>query len=456
MDNKIISTLMRKLGEKKVKSSDEYRITYSYDATARKVKPGVVVFPENEKDVEVCLKIAFENRIPVVPRGAGVGYTGGAVPVENSISLVFTKMNRIISLNQKSMTVEIEPGVVTYDLQKKCSESGLFYPPDPASLKTSTIGGNIAENAGGPRCFKYGVTGDYVLRIDGFLVNGTKVSFGSSSIKDVAGYNIKSLITGSEGTLIVITRILLRLIPSPLKNTLLKLSFKSIRQGAEFIESIMKLNLSPSVLEFMDRSSIIAVYEYLNMKTERIPGSIVIVEIDGDQVEIDSGIKKLRTFLKNLKDVSYEIAFSEKEKEKLWEIRRNISPAITKIKPKKINEDISVPVGMIPDTVEFINKISIETGIKILLFGHFGDGNIHTNIMIDPFDSSELRKSQDILDKIFKYVVSIGGTISGEHGIGLEKKKFLPLQYNNVEIDNVKKIKKVFDTDNLLNSGKIL
>lgn len=456
MDNaNIIKELKRKIGKDKVKDSDEFKVTYSYDATGHRSIPLVAVIPENEEDVRACLKIAYKYKVPVVPRGAGVGYTGGSIPLNESIALVFTKMNRILSINEKDMTAIVEPGVITYDLQQECEKRGLYYPPDPASLKTSTLGGNISENAGGPRCFKYGVTSNYVLKIEGFLINGDKVSFGSSSIKDVAGYDITSLICGSEGTLIVITSAVLRLIPKPKFNLLFRFDFNSLHSGAEFVEAVLSNNIFPSVLEFMDGSSIKAVYEYMDMKNEIEPGSIVLMELDGEREDIELKTERIKSLLSDFNPILMRIASEDKEKEKLWEIRRNISPAITKIKPMKINEDISVPRGRIPQTVKYINSLSESTGIKIVLFGHFGDGNIHTNIMIDPENRHELEKSEFILDKIFRYVIEEGGTISGEHGIGITKKRFLKYQYNELEIEIFRRIKKVFDPENLLNPGKI-
>lgn len=455
IDRRMLKELEQSLGKTRIKTSVEYKVTYSYDASEDRIFPSAVVFPESEEHVKNCLQIASKYKVPVVPRGAGIGYTGGSVPVEGSISLVFTKMNKIICIDEKSLIAIVEPGVVTYDLQKLCEKRGLFYPPDPASLKTSTIGGNVSENAGGPRCFKYGVTSNYVIGIEGYLVNGDHVKFGSSSIKDVAGYDITSLITGSEGTLMIITKILLRLIPLPSDNIFFRFNFDSLKKGANFIENILRKNILPSVLEFMDKSSIEAVYDYMEINNIQKPEAVVLMELDGEVEEIEAKIPVIKKLSDELGVSYYKIATNDWEKEQLWEIRRSISPAITKIKPKKINEDISVPRGKIPETVEFINSLSEETGIKIIMFGHFGDGNIHTNIMIDPKNPDEVNKSEYILDKIFRYVVSIDGSISGEHGIGTSKKRFLKYQYGREEIEIFKKIKRSFDPDNLLNPGKI-
>ncbi|MEN8153785.1 MAG: FAD-linked oxidase C-terminal domain-containing protein [Acidobacteriota bacterium] len=455
VEKKILSELYETIGKEKVEINKNFLVTYSYDSTGQKHLPDIIVFPHNEEDVKEILKIASKYMIPVTPRGAGVGYSGGAVPVKGGISLVFTKMNRIINIDKKNMLAVVEPGVITQNLHVECERAGLFYPPDPASLKTSTLGGNVSENAGGPRCFKYGVTSNYVLALEGYLISGEKVKFGTSTIKDVSGYDIKHLITGSEGTLIVITRIFLRLIPKPDKDILVKLNFNSLWSGSDFINKVIGANLSPSVLEFIDRTSIEAVYDYINIPLNKKLNSVVLIEFDGSVSEIEKRISKLRTMINNSDILSYEIAESSEEKEKLWSIRRNISPAIANIKPKKINEDIAVPIGEIPDTVRYISKLSEETGIKIIMFGHFGDGNIHTNLMIDPENREEVKKCEYLLDKIFKHVISVNGTISGEHGIGISKKAFLKYQYGETEIELFKRIKKVFDPHGLLNPGKI-
>ncbi|MCK5059372.1 MAG: FAD-binding protein, partial [Candidatus Aminicenantes bacterium] len=255
IDRKIVKELENLLGKKKVFTEKEYLIAYSYDATGNEFLPDIVVFPESEQDIKNTLKTAYKHRVPVTPRGAGVGYTGGALPVHHGIEMVFTRMNKILTIDTENFLAEVEPGVITYNLQQEVEKKGLFYPPDPASLKTSTLGGNVAENAGGLRCFKYGVTGNYVLGLEAFLMNGEKIKAGSHVIKDVAGYDIKSLLTGSEGTLAVISKIIVKLIPLPEHRVTFLIDFKSLRKGAEFINRVITGRIYPSVLEFMDRTS---------------------------------------------------------------------------------------------------------------------------------------------------------------------------------------------------------
>ncbi len=452
---KIANILRRKIGSEKVKTDEEFCISYSYDATEIKSNPDIVVFPTSESDVKSILRIASEYNIPVTPRGSGVGYSGGSVPVKGGIVIVFTRMNKILEIDESNMLIITEPGVITGDIIKKSEEAGFFYPPDPASMRNSTIGGNVAENAGGPRCFKYGVTSDYVLSLEGFLIDGSRVKFGSHSIKDVAGYDLKKIITGSEGTLIVITKIILKLIPMPESRVLIYLGFNSLRGGSDFVVKMIKMNLSPSALEFIDKTSLDAVRDYTGSDKDENINSVVLMELDGTKKEIKNKIRIIRDNATSSDLKKLKIAKTEKEMEKIWNVRRNLSPAIAKLKPKKINEDIAVPIGEITNTIEYISQLAEEYDIKIVMFGHLGDGNIHTNIMIDPHSEIEMKNSKIVLDKIFGYVTSVNGTITGEHGIGLSKKEFLVYQFSETEIEIFRRIKKVFDPHNLLNPGKI-
>ena len=452
---RIKKELEKSLGRGKVFTEKEYLLTYAYDAAGLEGMPDLVVLPENEADIKSALEIAHRNKIPVTPRGAGVGYSGGAVPVQGGTVMAFTRMNRILKIDSENLTAVVEPGVVTYDLQQAAEKLDLFYPPDPASLKTSTIGGNVAENAGGMRCFKYGVTANYVLALEGFLVDGSPIRAGSPCLKDVAGYNIKSLLIGSEGTLAVIAKIILKLLPKPEVRVLGRLDFKSLRQGAEFINLLIRSRLNPSALEFMDRGSIAASYRYMGLAEDRQIGAAVLVEIDGSPSDVKERQKRLVDLARSSDTIHFEIADTEEQQERLWKIRRSISPAISRLKPRKVNEDIVVPAGKIPEAVEYINGLSRQYRVPIVLFGHFGDGNIHTNLLVDPEDRDEMARVDRILDEIFKYVISVRGSITGEHGVGLAKKAFMRYQFNEGEMEIFKKIKRVFDPENLLNPGKI-
>lgn len=454
-EKKTLQQLAARIGRGKVALDPEFRLAYSYDATGMEFPPDAVVFAESEGDVAATVAFCRENSVPLVPRGAGVGYSGGALAVQGGVVLVFSRMNRILRLDNESLLAVVEPGVVTADLQAAAARAGLFYPPDPASLKTSTLGGNIAENAGGPRCFKYGVTGQYVLGLDAVLMSGAKVRLGSETIKNVAGYDLKSLLVGSEGTLAVVTRAVLRLLPLPPVRRLFRVDFARLADGARFVQQVIRAHVQPAVLEFMDRSSLQAVYAYQGLALDGRLQAAVLVEVDGSPAEVAEREALLEKAIAAAAPLGRQRAESAAEQEALWETRRAVSPAIARLKPRKINEDIVVPGGRIPETVEFIAGLARELGLCIVLFGHFGDGNIHTNLMVDPDDADEMRRAEAALDRIFRRVVEVGGTISGEHGIGLSKKPFLHYQFGPAEIELLRGVKRVFDPDNLLNPGKI-
>ena len=455
IEKKVLRELRAAVGRNKVFADQEYLLAYSYDAMAVEYLPDAVVFPEHDQDIAAVLRICHEHRVPLVPRGAGVGYSGGALAIQGGVVLVFTRMNRILRLDTENFLAEVEPGVITADLQAAAESKGLFYPPDPASLKTSTIGGNVAENAGGPRCFKYGVTGNYVLGLEGYLMNGEKIRLGSETIKNVAGYDLKSLVIGSEGTLVVVTRVVLRLLPLPMRRLLFRVDFSDLVDGARFVQNIIRGHVQPSVLEFMDRRSLQAVYDFQQLPLAEKVKAAVLVEIDGSPAEVTEREGLFEKQIAAVGPLGWQRAETFSKQEALWATRRNISPAIAKLKPKKINEDIVVPGALIPEMVSYIEGLADEYGLCIVLFGHFGDGNIHTNLMVDPDDSEEMKRAEIVLDRIFKRVIELGGTISGEHGIGLSKKPFMHYQFSPVEMQLFRDIKKVFDPLNLLNPGKI-
>jgi glycolate oxidase len=455
IEKNVLRELRAALGPDKVFVDREYLLAYSYDALAQEHWPDAVVFPERDEDIAAALRICHRHRVPLVPRGAGVGYSGGALAVQGGIVLVFTRMNRILQLDAENFLTDVQPGVITADLQAAAEKEGLFYPPDPASLKTSTIGGNVAENAGGPRCFKYGVTGNYVLGLEAFLISGEKIRLGAHTIKNVAGYDLRSLLVGSEGTLAVISKVTLRLLPLPPRRLLFRVDFASLAAGARFVQEVIHGHIQPAVLEFMDRRSLQAVYAFQRLPLSEKIGAAVLIEVDGSPAEVAEKEELLRALIRAAAPIDWAMAATFAEQETLWQTRRNISPAIARLKPKKINEDIVVPAALIPEMVSYIDGLAGEHDLCIVLFGHFGDGNIHTNLMVDPADGAEMKRAEIVLDKIFSRVVELGGTISGEHGIGLSKKPFMRYQFSALEMELFRDIKKVFDPLNLLNPGKI-
>ncbi len=447
-----IKELYKVLGKGKVKEAREYLITHSYDGMRRKFLPDVVVFPDSTRDVVKIVNIASKYKIPITPRGAGTGMTGGALPVNQGILISFSKMNGIIKVSVDNTIAIVQPGVVTYDLVKEVERYGLFYPPDPASYKTSTIGGNVAENAGGPHCFKYGVTKNYVLGLEAVLINGEIIRTGGKTIKNVVGYNLTDLLIGSEGTLAIITEITLKLIPKPKFSGVARLGFRSLGEAVKGVNKIITNGFFPSALEFMDRVSIKEVFKFLGLEVSESISAYLILEFDGDREEVENQLKEIKALFSDdeLEEIIY--ATDSEEKEKIWEIRRNISGAVSKPDLIKYNEDIVVPRSKLPEIVDFVYQLGKEYNVKTVLFGHIGDGNIHTNFF--------LKKEQEIfvdelLEKLFKKVVDLGGVLSGEHGIGIAKKRFISYQLSPEIVEIHRKIKRIFDPENLLNPGKI-
>jgi glycolate oxidase subunit GlcD len=445
--------LEKLIGKDKVKTSPDWRLVYSYDGTPTGYRgiPDVVVFPETTEDVSKILAFANEERIPVYPRGAGSGLTGGAAPLEGGIVVSTEKMNRILEIDEDNLAVFTEPGVVTYDLQKEVEKRGLFYPPDPSSYKYSTIGGNIAENAGGPRCVKYGVTKDYVMQLEVVFADGIVANVGSKAVKSVAGYNLKDLIVGSEGTLAFITRAYLKLIPAPEAIRTAMAIFPKVEQAAQAVADMFKARVIPTACEFLDRNSIIAVENYARIGLPTHAEGLLVIEVDGYEAIVDELIKRVVEVCKKAGAEEIKIASDPSEREAIWMARRAVSPAIVQLKPKKINEDVAVPRSRIPDLIKNVYKIADKYNLMVVNFGHAGDGNIHVNFMYEPEEEERVEKA---VREVFLLTLKLEGSVSGEHGIGWMKKEFLPLEVGDA-LEKMKAIKKALDPNNILNPGKI-
>lgn len=426
-----------------------HKLVYGFDATRIESEPDVVVFPLNEEEIIKTVQLANEYGFPIVPRGSGTGFSGGAVPVKGGVVLSFTKMTQL-EIKQEEMLAIAEPGVITADLQREAEKKGLFYPPDPASLKNSTIGGNIAENSGGPRCLKYGVTRNYVLGLDVILPTGKKISPGRGLQKNVAGYDLLPLFVGSEGTLGIVTKAYLRLIPKPALTRSMRADFPAVRHASEAATEILSSGILPAALEFMDRKSIEAASRYLGVETTA--GASLLIQVDGDEASVTTQIEQVKKVLNRHRPIDIVVSRNEEEEEAVWNLRRSISPAIASLKPIKINEDIVVPRGKIPDAVDFAYAIAEKHSLQVIVFGHMGDGNIHVNFMID---ESERERAEQAVHELFQWVAEAGGAISGEHGIGITKSRFLSLQLEDTEIELMKRIKRLLDPNDIMNPGKI-
>lgn len=428
---------------------------YSFDGTGKIFLPDAVVFPESTGQISAIMRLASEHGFPVVPRGAGTGMTGGSVAVQGGLILALTRMNRILEIDEKNQIAIAEPGVITGDLQSAVKKHGLFYPPDPASLKFCTLGGNAAECAGGPSAVKYGVTKDFIIGLEVVLASGDILNAGTRTEKGVTGYDLTRLFIGSEGTLGIITKLIVRLLPLPEHKETFLITSTSLARTTALVARILNSNIRPCTLEYMDRTAIGVVRDMLS--SPPMPGveALLLLEIDGDREAIERQTARLKALIDIEPDCTCRQAADATEVADLWQARRSISPATFNLKPHKISEDVAVPRTRIPDLVAFTEKLSQELDLIILTFGHAGDGNIHVNIMLDKENPDELARGEKAKELLFRQAIDLGGTLSGEHGIGISKAAFLPLELNEATINAMKGLKHLFDPKNILNPGKI-
>jgi len=457
IDAKHIEALKAIVGEDNVYSDKAHLIAYSYDATRTRYEPDAVVFPRDEDDVSRILIYCNKHGIVITPRGAGSGFTGGALPTNGGITLAMEKhMNKILEIDMQNLVAVVQPGVVNKELQRAVEEVGLFYPPDPASEEYSTIGGNVSENAGGMRAAKYGLTKDYVMALRAVRANGDIIRAGKRTIKDVAGYNIAGILIASEGTLGVITEITLKLIPKPKFTKGYMGVFPSVNDAMNAVFKSLALGANPVAMEFMDSLVVEALKTKLGVELPKDAGALLIGDVDGNvKEEVEFQLDILQKSFKENGAQDFVIAHDDEQRDKLWYARRNASPSITIFGSKKLNEDISVPRSRLPVALEKIYEIGNEYGLKVPCFGHAGDGNIHVNVMVDGSDENELEKGHKAIEKIFEMVVELGGTLSGEHGIGTSKAPFMHIAFNEAELQLFRDIKKAFDPNNILNPGKM-
>ncbi len=428
---------------------------YSFDTSGQTFMPDAVALPESTEQVAALVKLASEYRFPVIPRGAGSGMTGGSLPVAGGLVIVFSRMNRILEIDSDNMIAVVEPGVITGELQAELKKHGLMYPPDPASLKFCSIGGNGAENAGGPSAVKYGVTRDYIIGLEVVLPNGEIMKTGVRTEKGVVGYDLTHLFLGSEGTLVIFTRLILRLLPLPEAKTTFLLSFPSLAQATGLVAKILSGGMVPCTLEYMDKTAVQVVCDKMGTPPPDNTEALLLVEFDGSEADVQKQGDQFVDFVDQQKNCTLRCAANETETAELWLARRSISPATLSLRPNKISEDVVVPRSKIPDLVAFTDQLAEELELIILTFGHAGDGNIHVNIMIDKKDEREYGNGLIAKKRLFQFVLDLDGTISGEHGIGNTKSEFLPMEIEPTALDVMRQIKGLFDPNNILNPGKI-
>jgi glycolate oxidase len=452
-----IQALQDAVGAEKVLDSPIDLIAYSFDGTFEQVVPDVAVLPQATEDVSAVVKVAAKYTVPIVPRGMASGLAGGSLPARGGIALSLTRMNRILEIDQENMTIAVEAGVVTADLEKEVAKVGLFYPPDPSSNRQSTIGGNIACNAGGPRCLKYGVTGDYVMGLTVVLASGEILNTGGKPIKNVVGYDLTSLFVGSEGTLGIVTQALLRLMAAPKFVRTARAEFASLDDAARAVNAILAAGVVPATLELMDETAIACIEEAMGLGLPLDVEAMLIVETDGsDEEAVVREIEAAARICRENGARQVSVARDEEEREGLWRARRSVSPSLIRKAPNKLGEDITLPRSAIPEAVRRIKAISARYGLPIVVFGHAGDGNLHPNILFDRRDPAQREKVQQIVGEIFQAALDLGGTLSGEHGIGTFKLPFMRQAVGPVSLDAQRAIKQALDPQNILNPGKVL
>jgi len=457
LDSKHIQHFTSIVGDDNIYSDKAHLIAYSYDATREHFEPDAVIFPRNEDDLSNILKHCNENKIVIVPRGAGSGFTGGALPSSGGIVLAFEKhMNKILEIDVKNMVAVVQPGVINMDLQKAVEEIGLFYPPDPASQDYSTIGGNVSENAGGMRAAKYGITKDYVMATRAVLPNGDVIKAGKRTIKDVAGYNISGILIASEGTLAVLSEVTLRLIPKPKLTKTAMGIFDTVNDAMEAVYKTMASGITPVAMEFLDNLTIRAVEQTFNKGLPVDAGALLVTDVDGNlEQDLEYQLSQIEKVFRENGCRDFKIAKDDKEAADIWFARRNASPALSVYGSKKLNEDVTVPRAALPELLEKFYAIADKYNINIPCFGHTGDGNVHTNVMVDGKDPEQVKIAYQAIEEVFQATIDLGGTLSGEHGIGLAKAPYMGMAFTDEEMNLFKSIKMAFDPNNILNPAKM-
>jgi glycolate oxidase len=457
MNEKLIRRIKEIVGSDCVLTEPEDLAAYSYDGTFEEHSPDLVVLPRTTQQVSRLITFASDENIPIVPRGMASGLAAASVPFSGGIALSMTRMNKILEIDKLNSVAHVEAGIVTADLQSAVEKQGLFYPPDPSSIRHSTIGGNIACNAGGPRCLKYGVTGDYVLGLTIVLADGNILQTGGKSIKDVAGYDLNALFTGSEGTLGVITEAILRLISKPKFTQTALAEFKSLDDSANAVNAILSEGLLPATLELMDETAISCIEEAMHLGLPLDVEALLLMETDGaNDLSVKREMTAITRICRDCGAREVKIAQTEGERAKLWKARRSVSPSLARKAPNKLGEDITVPRNAIPEAIRKLKEISARYQLPIVIFGHAGDGNLHPNILFDKRDPVQWEKVNQIVTEEFELALRLGGTLTGEHGIGTLKRPFLRGALGDVSIDVQSRIKSALDPKNILNPGKVL
>ncbi len=430
-------------------------VAYSCDNSRRMVAPDVVVFPTTHEQIKQIINLCNEYDTPVLARGRATATTGATVPVKNGVVISFERMNRIISIDPDNRVAVVEPGVVNQDLQDALKEHGFFWPPDPTSAAYCTVGGNVSCNSAGPRAVKYGTPRENIFGLKAVAGDGSDINAGVYTSKGVVGYDLTRLIAGSEGTLAVMSEITLKLTPLQEESRVIQAIYATMESAAQAVANIMAQPATPCALEFIDANAIEMIRSYSEIELPHDAGAMLMIEVDGQSKYIEASISQIAQAAGVEGLVSLDVAQTKEQAQALWKVRKALSPALKKVAPKKINEDVVVPVSSIPVLIHGLNQLAEEYAIKIVNFGHAGNGNIHVNLLINPDDADEMQRAEQCLDKVFDLVLDLKGTLSGEHGIGIEKREFVPREIEPQTLDMMRRLKKSFDPKNILNPDKI-
>jgi len=452
----LIARLSEIVGNNQVLTAAEDIGPYGFDGTAAlRQTPGCVVFPANTQAVSACLQAALQADVPVVTRGSGTGLSGGSVPVEGCVVLCLVELDQILEVDAANLTLRAQPGVITEKIDQRAAELGLFYPPDPGSQKISTIGGNVAENSGGLRGLKYGVTRDYVMGLEVVLADGQIAWLGNQCVKDVAGYNLRDLFIGSEGTLGVVTEVLLKLLPRPAARQTLMASYQSMEAAAETVSEIIASRIVPCTLEFLDKQTIRCVEDFAHVGLPTESAAVLLMESDGHEEVVVREAEAMAQIARDQGAIEVRTAASSEEAAQLLSARRSAFSALARVRPTTILEDVTVPRSKLATMVTFIGQLAEKHQLQIGTFGHMGDGNLHPTFLTDERNTQEMHRVEQAFTEMVDKTLELGGTITGEHGVGLAKKPFLRQQLGDASYELLKKVKAALDPNGLLNPGKI-
>ena len=432
------------------------RLAYAFDNSRREVLPDGVALPTTREQVVALVKACRAHRVPLVARGRGTNTTGASVPLAGGVVVSFERMNRIIAIRPGDRCAVVEPGVLNGDLQAALQPHGLFWPPDPTSAAFCTVGGNLACNAGGPRAVKYGASRDNVLALTAVTGAGELIECGTATTKGATGYDLHRLLVGSEGTLALIVEASLRLTPAPSARRALRAIYRDVSSAAQAVARLMAQPVTPSMLEFMDAHAVRLARDVGGADLPADAGALLMIEADGDVETLPHDIEALARAAEGDGLVSLDDAADESARAKLWAARKALSPALRTLAPGKINEDVVVPVSRIPALVDGVQALAREFDLPIVCFGHAGNGNLHVNLMYDPADAAQTARAQQAMARVFALAVSLGGTLSGEHGIGIAKRDFMPQAITPPTLSLMRHVKAIFDPDGILNPGKLL